>query len=178
MARRFNRGNSRIVTRGPRRQTLWIGLNPAFVTTSTAGTLAFGLNAAADALRPFTIIRTHLELMLTSDQSASSESYGAAIGMCVVSDQASAIGATAVPQPSDDSGSDLFYLHQNMWGDFLLDTAVGFDASAGRRYTVDSKAMRTVNEDQDNILTVQNFQSTVGAGSIVAIVGRQLIKLH
>jgi len=175
VARPFRR--SRVsVSRAPRRESLWLPFIPAIVSTSP--TLAFALNAAADALRPFTVIRTHLEMMITSDQGAASESSGAAIGICVVSDQASGIGVTAVPTPVTDMGSDLFFLHQNMWQDFQLDTAVGFDANAGNRYTVDSKAMRRVNNDQDVVVTYEDFSGTAGQGALVAITGRMLIKLH
>jgi len=50
------------------------------------------------------------------------------------------------------------------------------DANAGAQYSIDSKAMRRVEEGQDLII-VAEF-SAAGAGFILAVAGRILIKLH
>ena len=60
MARRF--------VRGSRRKTLWAQFQQFAVTnTGNASSIAFSLNAAALALRPFTVIRTHFSFFVTSD---------------------------------------------------------------------------------------------------------------
>ena len=66
----------RVVVRGGgvRRQTLWLGLGMNSVTmTAAGGTLTHSLNAAALALRPFTIVRTIIAYQLQSDQAAAIE---------------------------------------------------------------------------------------------------------
>ncbi len=176
MARRFVRSSSR--TNSQRRSTLWLAITPGLDVADSAGRLAFNFNAAALGLRPFTIVRTHIEIMLTSDQSIAAESYGAAFGMSIVSEQAIAVGVTAVPLPIDDLGSDFFFVHQSMWGDFQFKSAVGFDAQGGSRYTIDSKAMRKVDEDQDLAATVQGAGASLGENSLVSSMGRMLVKLH
>ena len=73
MARRrsFVRGAAAI---SAKRQTSWFQFVGADVTmTVTGGTIIFSLNAAALALRPFTVIRSHFELQLQSDQAAAIE---------------------------------------------------------------------------------------------------------
>ncbi len=176
MARKAFRGNGR---RSQRRETAWFSISPiAAVVTTGGGTLMATLNAAADALRPFTIVRTHLEILFTSDQSIAAETFGAAIGFAVVSDQASAIGVTAIPTPITDLGSDLFFVHKVLWGDFLFKDATGIQGNAGQIYSVDSKAMRKINEDQDLVIVTESMGSVLGDGSVVSICGRFLVKLH
>ncbi len=177
MARR-HRG---IIGRGvasQRRSTVWIAISPTSTVLAAAGNLIGVLNAAADALRPFTIVRTHLAVQITSDQAIATEIYGVGIGIAVVSDQASAIGITAMPTPITDLGSDLFFLHQLMWGSFFFASAVGVDASNGRIHQIDSKAMRKVTEDEDVVITLDTASATVGSGAQVEVMGRMLLKLH
>jgi len=73
-----------------------------------------------------------------------------------------------------DSKSDLWFIHQYLVNDFTFVSSVGFDAAGGNRYTIDSKAMRKVNEDQDVVL-VGEFSST-GSGFTLMVAGRLLIK--
>ena len=172
MARRFIRGDGR----SAKRSTVWLGIDPTdTVMTITGGTIITSFNAAALALRPFTIVRTHLELLIFSDQAAAAEAQIGAYGGVVVSEQASAIGVSAVPTPVTDSDSDLFFAHQWMLNMFFFLDATGAH-SAGRRYTIDSKAMRKVNDDQDVLFVAE--RSSAGAGIEVMSAGRILVKLH
>jgi len=158
-----------------RRETLWI--DEPFSDTGLSvigGTILSSLSAAGLALRPFTIVRSHLEVYMRSDQIAASEHQAGAIGTCIVSDQASAIGVTAVPTPVTDIASDLWMLHQVMFAE-VSRGASGF-ASIGRGWTIDSKAMRKVEEGED-FLTVAEF-SAVGSGFNLLVAGRYLLKLH
>ncbi len=166
-------------TRGgtARRQSDWAFIGAGHTTMASAGTavVVASLNASALALRPFTVVRSHLELIIVSDQTAAAERQIAAAGLCIVSDQASAIGVTAVPTPSTDAGSDLWFAHQWMFNDFEFVSGVGIHPNAGRRYTIDSKAMRKVNGDEDLLLVMENVLT---GGSVVGSAGRFLIKLH
>jgi len=170
--------HSRIV-RGARRKTTWFDIPPVAATmTSEGGTTLLVLTATEAAKRPFTIIRTHLELMIQSDQSAATEVQVAAVGMCVVSDQARAVGISAVPTPITDSGSDLFFVHQFLFSNFNFLTAAGFSEgrAAAQYYSVDSKAMRKVNDDEDVLVVAE--MDTIGGGVVLHAAGRMLIKEH
>ena len=159
------------------RETNWLSISAVFSTLAASGNAALlsSLNAAALALRPFTVIRTHLNWQIETDQSAASEVYIGNIGMAVVSDQASAIGITAVPTPATDLDSDLFFLHASTIGSFVLGDATGFQEIPQSR-EIDSKAMRKVNSDQDVVIVAE---AGIGVSGLeLRAVGRMLIKLH
>ena len=160
--------------RGSRCQTSWFQGDIAFITQASAGsTIVYSLNAAALALRPFTIVRTHIQFMLFSDQEAAVEQQVCAFGLAVVSDQATAVGVTAVPTPTTEASSDLWFMHKYMFADAvnLTDRAI-----PSKIYTVDSKAMRRVDIGQDVVGVLERTSS--GGGLILVTALRQLVKLH
>jgi len=175
MARRFTRSRGRS---GSHRQTVWIAVTETGTVLAAANSVARTnlLNAAALALRPFTIVRTRGVISIGSDQVAASEDYEAAMGMAVISDQASAIGVTAVPTPFTDLGSDLFFVHEMQVGGLEVVTAAGFDAQTVTSRTYDSKAMRKVNEDEQ--VNVMLEASSISNGCTVFHAARMLIKTH
>ncbi len=167
-----------LVLRGGRnvRSTLWAATPTSTISIGSPGLalLAFSGNAALLALRPFTVIRHRLFWFARSDVVTGGEVWGGAIGGCVVSAQASAIGVTAVPTPITDQGSDLFYFYAQNFGRFG-GTQV---EEVGARKDIDSKAMRKVDDDQDLIVTMETAAVTEGASMVSVIGGRFLIKLH
>ena len=166
----------RVFARAPRRESQWLAIEFGADLVDNSSILSGSLNAAALALRPFTIVRTHLEVHFATDQQIASESQAGAIGMCVVSEAAAAVGVTAVPTPIDELDSDLWYLHQSMLAEFVFGDATGFIGDSGVHYSIDSKAMRKVNNDQNVIIVVQG--AAQGEGSLISSMGRFLIKLH
>jgi len=162
-----------------RRETAWFS-GVSLETTIAAGggaVLLTSLNAAALALRPFTVIRTRGRIGIRSDQSTTSETQDAAYGMAVVSDEAVAVGITAVPTPDASDGSDLWFVYERLMAQLQLKTAVGFD-SAGLVdiQVIDSKAMRKVEPGQDMIEVIES--SSFSAGCIIRTYTRSLVKLH
>ena len=177
MARNQNRQSRVFHQAGPRRLTEWVSIPPVLTAIDNSAVLVASLSAATLALRPFTIVRTHLEVHIATDQLVADEIAVGAVGMAVVSDQSTAIGVTAVPTPETDAASDLWFLHQWCINDFTFITAAGFDAAAGHHYHLDSKAMRKVNGDQDVVLVLEGGV-TAGNGMGFSTAGRMLLKLH
>ena len=170
--RQFVRGAAAI---SKARKTTWFDIPPQ--STALGGNVVFlaaSMVAEELAKRPFTIVRTHLELMIVSDQLAASETQIVGVGIAVVSEQAEAIGVTAVPTPISDLNSDLWLLHKLLFNQLSFGSAVGFESQAGRLVSIDSKAMRKVNNDQEIVVMIE----TQGAGAAVTIGGRLLIKEH
>ena len=165
---------SRSRARSAKRETDWGSIDITSTTLASGAVIIGSLNAAALAMRPFTIVRTYVELYMISDQAGAVETQAAAYGVAVVSEQASAIGVTAVPTPVTDMASDLWFVHQVMFGDSspgLTDRSL-----TGAHYQIDSKAMRKVNADEDIVFVLE--QGGIGGGIIVKDGGRFLIKLH
>jgi len=172
MARRRLYGNRSPLIGGKRRETSWFSIG--LVQSSNAGTgssLLAVLNAAALAKRPFTVVRVHMTVQVRTDNIAS-ETQIAAIGMAVVSDQASAAGVASVPTPITDLASDLFFVHKIIMGHNAFSTAAAFSIPGGTVVDIDSKAMRKVNDDQDVIITAEGGAD----GFVIDVMGRMLIK--
>ncbi len=157
---------------------VWIGTGVGSTTVVASAIQVVGsLNAAALLLRPFTILRTRMIVLWESDQSTSSERPQGDLGLIVVTDTATSIGSTAIPDPSSvdgDANADWF-VHQPMVVSHLLKTAVGYTSPTGQHYTVDSKAMRKVGPQDDIAIMVSE---TGGVGAILVTRGRMLIQLH
>ena len=161
------------------RDTVWFQFLFTRVTMAAASTavLSTSLNAAALALRPFTIVRTRGVVGFNSDQVGATESYQGSIGMCVVSDQASGIGVTAVPTPQTDLGSDLWFLHESGFGRFEFVSGVGvLEVGSNMDRVVDSKAMRKVDIGQDLVIVQET--SAISNGMILTFQFRMLVKVH
>jgi len=158
-----------------RRLSTWFIVAPVTTTNgAAAGTnLILSLNVAALAFRPFTLVRTYLEIALQSDQAAAIERQSIAVGMAVVSDQSVAIGITALPLPVTDADSNLFYLHQFVFGD---ESNLTDRTRPQTRLSVDSKAMRKVEIGQDIVLVAEGMG--LDSGWSVSVAGRFLIKTN
>ncbi len=175
MARRreFVRGAAAISSK---RLTSWFEFLPINDTeTASGGTIIYSLNAAALALRPFTIIRTRWKYLVVSDQAAAVETQAGAIGMAVVSDQAVAVGVTAVPTPITDMGSDLWFLHEVFMGRESNLTDRAQPAFGG---TIDSKAMRKVDIGQDLVVVSELSANVSSGGYVLSQGGRMLVKVN
>ncbi len=173
MARR-TKGFARFIRPAPKTK-IWIASGiPAATITTNAKVLMTVLNAAALALRPFTILRTRVFCTFLSDQGAASEVPTGAYGKIIVKETASAIGVTAVPGPLTEADADWF-VYQGMTSHFDLATAVGFNEPGGQRFDIDSKAMRKVGPTDD---LVSVFEARATGGAFLNIEGRTLIQLH
>ena len=180
MARATTSRKSGFILRGGvmRRETLWIGSQGSTVNLASANAAAFlfSLNSAALALTPFTVVRTRGTWFVKSDQTGALEDYSCRLGVAVVSEQAVAIGITAVPTPDLDSGSNLWLLYESIIANFTFVSGVGFHPVGGVMQTFDSKAMRKVPEGT-NLVTIAEA-SNLSNGLDVTANQRVLVKLH
>ena len=159
------------------RESVWLSIAPTTTTITAAGTsvLFTGFSAGALALRPFTIVRTRGTLAIRSDQAVATEVFQASLGLAVVSDQAIAIGVTAVPSPETDRDSDLWFVYETLEGFFVLSSAIGiYEAQIRKEF--DSRAMRKVEDGQDVATVLET--SSISAGCVILKAGRMLLKLH
>jgi len=172
MARRRSR-----FVRPPARTKMWIGSGVGL--TAVAGdteVLVSTLTASALLLRPFTVLRTHLDIMWTSDQQIASEAPMCSYGHVVVTDTAASVGITALPNPSGVDGDPdaSWFVWQGMSTALGFATAVGV-WDEGSHFTIDSHAMRKVGPNDDiAVLADGQFAS----GGTLFSMGRRLIQLH
>ncbi len=138
-----------------------------------AADLQASLNAAALAIRPFTIVRTRGLILVESDQIAANEQPFGAYGLAVVSDQAVAVGLTAVPTPYTDQFSDLWFMHQFWAAPWKFNTS---GAASQTILQFDSKAMRKVEDGQDVVAVFENGNTSFGCRYIA--IWRMLVKTH
>jgi len=163
-----------------RRETQWLDI-PGSVQNLATPQSAVNLNlltTAEKALRPFTVVRTRGVFHINSDQAAVTEDQSLALGFCVVSDQAAAIGIAALPTPITDQESDLWFVYEQLMNSFLFLSAVGVGSSTGAFKEYDSRAMRKVQEGQDIAIVAESDIAGLGTGVDIRHGGRLLIKLH
>ena len=111
--------------------------------------------------------------MVESDQIASNEQPFGAFGLCVVTQQATAIGVTAVPSPYTDQDSDVWFVHQFWAAAWKFNTS---GAASPTVYQFDSKAMRKVEDGQDLISVFENGNTSHGSRYIA--IWRLLVKTN
>ncbi len=173
----FRRSNvvRRPFVRPAPRSMIW--LNAGFSSTTIAASsvnLLTSLSASALLLRPFTIVRSRLQLAYMSDQSSANERPQGVYGRIVVKDQAVAIGVTAVPDPVTDTDAE-WLVYQGVFAALQQGSEIGFTSPTYAQYVVDSKAQRKVGPNED---VIGVFAQRNAFGAFFGIEGRFLIKLH
>ncbi len=174
MARR----HARVFTRPAPRTKMWIG-NGLGRTVIVGGAKTFiaQLGTLALSVRPFTILRTRLVIGWTSDQEAADEGPFGEYGQTIVTENASGVGVTALPDPSSVSGDpeNDWFVHQPVVAQLAIIGAISAATLMSQIMTVDSKAMRKVGIDDQ---VVDMFTEDGGVGGLLWVMGRQLIQLH
>ena len=157
---------------------MWVGIGAGSeqVDASTVELLTES-NASLLALRPFTILRTHILLHYRSDQQAAAEFAFGTYALLVVTEQAATAGIASIPNPSSLSGDPdaAWFAIQPVAAFFQFISGTGFANDAGAQYLLDSKAMRKVGNN-DTIVSV--FTQGAAVGGNIFENGRMLIKLH
>jgi len=118
-----------------------------------------------------TVLRTRCQLWVGSDQTATDEFQIGAFGLMVVTDAAIAIGTTAIPGPADDGGDDGWFVHQAIVQKFIP------GATNVMAYTIDSKAMRKVEDGYAIAIMVENSALAGVGGLTISTSVRMLTKL-
>ncbi len=175
MVRRRFAGAGPALRQGQRRKTEWFGAADVGVSTVLAANTVIldqVLTTAEKAKRPFTVVRVRGMLWVGSDQVVTQEEVQGALGFSVVTDQAVAVGITAVPLPIFDSESDEFFV----WQPFFNGQQANVGSPFGMAFEFDSKAMRKVSDGQDIAVVMENGSDSFGLQYLIQF--RLLVKLH
>ncbi len=122
-----------------------------------------------------TIVRIRGICAVWSDQVAASEDQVGALGFIVVTDDAAAAGATAVPGPVTDKTADWFFM-LNFIQRINVGTAVGIEPHFEHQYAVDGKAQRII-EPAETIAMVAESQAE-SDGFVISMQGRVLSRVR
>ena len=163
------------VRRSVRRKTTWEE-GPPMLTTSTnlsanaAFIVGLGLQSV---LSETTLVRTRGSLLFHLTSSAAvGDAFIGAVGIGLVSDQAFAIGATAVPMPVSEAKDERWIWHH--WLN-IVESGAG-DAAPAQRIEIDSKAMRKFTDSDRLYMAVEVTETGTAVAEFVANT-RMLFKL-
>ncbi len=160
--------------KSPGRLTEWFPVQPGEIALGGASfVVTNSLNAAGLAKRPFTITRTVGLLAVRSDQVVATELPFGALGLIVVSEKASTTGATAIPDPITEQGSDEWFAYQAWAADGAQNVGAGQRLS---QYSIDSRAQRKVQDGEDIVVVMANG-AAAAEGCIFVLNLRILVKL-
>ncbi len=114
-------------------------------------------------------------ISLRSDQEAAVETQSLAVGVAVVSEEAATAGVASIPTPFSEPGSDLWFLHQVMFGG---ESRLVDKFAPPTTLHIDSRAMRKVPEGGDVAFVGEGMSGGSAGGMIYGMAVRMLIKLH
>ena len=142
--------------------TEWAALPFATDYTALAAATA-AIVGSFGTSEPGTIIRSRGALSVVTDQVAQSERAFGAWGICLVTNQAFAIGISAIPTPVTDPESDLWFAY----GEWFCPVATGTGSpvevnNVSQTFEIDSKAMRKLTADQTAAVVIENASSSHG----------------
>ncbi len=163
--RRFVR---RVQTR-PVKNFSWSGVTSSALTALPAASkivvASFILSTAFDE----TITRIRGVLSITSDQVTATETPQGSFGAIIVSEDAFAIGITAIPSPGNDIANDGWM----MWHGFIVPKVVAsiasFQEPAGHQLVIDSKAQRILREGSRLVFVLENTAAAAGLNFAVQL---------
>ena len=160
------------------RETLWGDVVGTLTTIagSASPALINVTGGAFLALRPWTVVRARGYWSIESDQTAAAELQGAHLGMAIVSDQAVAIGVTAVPTPTTDAASDLWFVYETLLSS--MNAGAGDGQVRDKSTDYDSRAMRKVEDGSQLVVVVETESGAGTSGVVIRHFARILIKLH
>jgi len=172
------RGFPRDRVRGPRRQTGWeAGVSEVTTSTNISADTGFifgtGISPTQDGL---TLVRTRgfFRISLTA-ATAAGDGYVGAVGIGIASNQAFAVGATAVPLPVDENAAESWVWHQEFA--IIAPDVTSVDArSMDFHVQIDSKAMRKVGANEILYMALQATETGTAVAEAVAN-SRMLFKL-
>ena len=170
--------------RTQRRQTSWTAGPGGVVTQSATGSALFPF-LLVPLLEGLTITRMRGELLLYLTSAASAnDGFDGAVGIGLVSDEAAAVGITAVPTPIDDIDFEewiWFQMFSLRSASFLADAAatdrdIPSAVSAVARIPIDNKAMRKFPVGKSLVGVIESAETgTAGITAFLSI--RSLVTL-
>jgi len=172
---RARRRPSRFTPRTSTANLEWSSVSDARTTTAAASTKTLLFANTATVALDLTILRIRFILSVESDQVAASEDQIGALGAIVITEDAFAAGATAVPGPVSDPSAD-FMCFFSFIQRLNVGTAVGLEPQFNTSYNVDVKSRRIVEPDEVLAWVVESGSES--EGFITSMQGRILTRIR
>ena len=109
-----------------------------------------------------TILRVVGTVSVISDQVAATEDQIGAIGMCLATDTAVAVGIGSLPDPVTDVGDDIWFMYQSFAQRFVVADATGLNPNSAQNYLVNSRAKRIVSSGMTICIIAANATAAQG----------------
>jgi len=163
-----------------RRRTAWeIGPRTTAVQSLVAAGASVAVTGAQALTDGLTIVRIRGELVLnlSAATSAGDGFVDAAAGLCIINENASGIGITAIPTPLTDLAWDGWMWHQ-AFGEITSQETTPLNRDFySLRIPVDTKAMRKFDESDVLVMVVELGTEVGGAQIDFTCLTRLLVKL-
>ena len=141
----------------------WVGIvSTAPVVVAANSKVLLGTFVLTNQGIDVTVLCTVGGVGVSPDTSAATENQLGAIGMCVVTDAATAIGITALPDPVTDVEDDVWFFYQGFANRMVVSDVTGINFNASTWYSFDSKAKRIVSTGQNIAIVAGNAHATQG----------------
>lgn len=155
-------------TRGPRQRKHWHNIPGGPITFTAAGTAIGGSFGSDDD--PATVLRMLGEYTITfTPNPVGLDSCIIGIGIGVVSSDAAAVGAAAVPDPDGDPEYPWLYWASHPMFSTGTDPAVGAQAASVRR-SFDSGSMRKM-KPKESLIFVAEYVDITGTPPVTLTIG-------
>ena len=171
----IRRPSRSVVTRAPRRKTVWIGTATASAVTVGAGASVVHSSFVPSALSMLapTVVRVRGDLLVHPVAFGVDANWSGAYGLCLVSDEALAIGETAIPRAFDDDDWSGWLVHGYFTGHLEFQSSTS-ELVMPQVQVIDSKSMRKVGVNESLVWMFENNSSVSVRASLQA---RVLVKL-
>ena len=144
-------------TGGPKRQVTWVApADQGFVSVGGgAKILVASFTPFAFGMVKPTVVRTRGEVSIKPSAFGVDVDIVGAYGMGVVSDQALAAGVTSIPGPWTDADWDGWFVWRSYSYHLEFTSGTGVRIIS-EQYTVDSKAMRKVSDNETVVIVAES----------------------
>jgi len=148
--------------RAPKRQVVWVG--PAdqvqVAVPNNTSVLISSFDASASGLDKATLVRTRGVFTIRPSAFGADLDFQGAIGIAVVSDDAFAIGTTAIPGPFTDSDWGGWFVWRSFCGHLEFQGASGSTLEM-IALEIDSKAMRKIGPNETMVVMAESQSGAV-----------------
>jgi len=140
----------------------WVGFNSTATVALAAGNKIVVGSIVLSTAFDETITRIRGTLSVASDQIMATETPMGSYGAIIVSEDAFAIGITAIPSPGNDASNDGWIMWHSFVSPLIVYSVASVQHPAGTQMVIDSKAQRILREGSRLVFVLENTSALHG----------------